>query len=70
MFPTAKVSIPTAKAIALNVLKHLGTNIAFPKPSKGAHTVSITLFEDAGRLLYHVKPPYISGLLIGTTALD
>lgn len=50
--------------------KNLGTNISFPKPVLGSHTLYIAIFSDAGRLSDHRQLPYISGLLIWSLALN
>lgn len=70
MLPNANVPVLLAQASALKVLKNMGTNISFSKPKKGAHTMSISIFADAGRVVDHGQLCFISGLLIGPLAIN
>lgn len=70
MMPSAKVPVLAAQANAIKILKNLGSNITFPKPSKGPHTVTIAVFADAGRLTDHGQLCFVSGLLFGPLALN
>lgn len=70
MLTSANVPFLDARANGIKIVKNLGKNIAFPNQNKGPNTVSIAVFGDAGRLSYHGQLCYITGLLIGTLAIN
>lgn len=52
-FPSTKVSVLSIQSNAPRILKRLYANIAFSKPSKGQHNISIGIFSDAARTPDH-----------------
>lgn len=66
----AKVSVLATQSHGLKVVKNLGTNITFPKHTKGKYTVTVAIFAVVGQLSYHCQLSFITVLLIGTPSKE